>query len=355
MIALVKILKYFSIKKTQFILGFFVMFIGCDLSRELISFSGETMGTTYNIKVISASKIFDVKTIKLEVDSLLNELNKQMSTWDTESEISKFNISSSNKIFHISTSFMTVLRNAYDISVKTNGLFDVTVYDLMKSWGFGPNPLTEIPSQSEIDSILVYTGFNNIILLDNGIIKSHPKTKLDLNAIAKGYAVDIVFYHIQSKGFTDIFIEIGGELRCSGYNQNNEKWLIGIEKPMELISSDNNITGVIKLDNKSVATSGNYRNFINLKGENLGHTINPLTGYPIKTDILSVTTIANSCMEADAWATALMAMDYETGLEILSANNNIKAIWIIKSKDDELQIRMSNNIDLKNSIYPIIK
>ena len=157
-----KFFKYLYYKKAQCILGFFVIFIGCDSPRELILLSGETMGTTYNIKVISASKIFDVKTIKLEVDSLLHELNKQMSTWDTESEISQFNISSSKKIFNISTSFMTVLRNAYDISVKTNGLFDVTVYDLMKSWGFGPNPLTEIPSQSEIDSILVYTGFNNI-------------------------------------------------------------------------------------------------------------------------------------------------------------------------------------------------
>jgi len=351
---LAKFFKYLFFKKAQCILGFFVIFIGCDSSRELILLSGDSMGTTYNIKIISSSKMINKQTIKLEVDSVLDAINKQMSTWDAESEISKFNLSNSMDIFYISTSFMTVLKSAYNISVETNGLFDITVYDLMKLWGFGPKPLEGIPTQTEIDSVLGHTGFNNIVLLEDGLIKNHPKVKLDLNAIGKGYAVDAVFSHIRLKGFTDIFIEIGGEVRCSGYNQNKKRWSIGIEKPIETMPFDKNIACVIELDNNAVATSGNYRNFIDIDGEDIGHTINPLTGYPIQTDIVSVTTISNSCMLADAWATALMAMDYEAGLKIVSKNNNIKAIWILKGHDDALSIRMSSNLDLKNSSYPIL-
>ena len=279
------------------------------------------MGTTYSIKAIPLEKNMDTQILKKGIDSVLFTLNKQMSTWDPSSEISLFNLTHSIESYAISESFRTVLKAALDVSEKTDGFFDITVFDLMKLWGFGPDPNSGIPGQKQVETVLSYTGYEKISVTDKAVIKEHPETKLDLNAIAKGYAVDEVFHFLQSKGFTDLFVEIGGEVQCSGRNQLNKFWSIGIENPSGENTSNQIFAGIVYLDDGAVATSGNYRNFVDLNGKNLGHTINPKTGYPIQTNVLSVTVLSNSCMVADAWATALMVMDYETGLKRVTENS----------------------------------
>ena len=176
-----------------------------------------------------------------------------------------------------------------------------------------------------------------------------------MNAIAKGYAVDQVFQFLQSKGFTDLFVEIGGEVQCSGRNQLNKSWSIGIENPSGGNKSNKIFAGIIYLDGGAVATSGNYRNFVDLSGKILGHTINPNTGYPIQTNVLSVTVLSNSCMVSDAWATALMVMDYETGLEKVTENSDIKVVWILENKDGSRCIAKSIGVNIDDSIYEIIR
>ena len=341
-------------KQTQILLGFLILWIGCSSPRDIIIISGQTMGTSYSIKIIPDKKPFDHTRIDQGIDSILTNVNRQMSTWDPNSEISQFNLTHSTEPYAISESFMMVVKEALDVSEKTDGFFDITVFDLMGIWGFGPDPNSGIPDQKTIETVLSFTGHEKINVTEKTIIKKHPETKLDLNAIAKGYAVDEVFHFLQSKGFIDLFVEIGGEVQCAGRNQLNKYWSIGIENPSGGNKSNQNFAAIVYSDGGAVATSGNYRNFIELDGEILGHTINPKTGYPIRTNVLSVTVLSNTCMVADAWATALMVMDYETGLQKVTENPYIKAVWILDEKDGSRVVAKSVGVKIDDSIYEII-
>ena len=342
-------------KRTQILLGFLILWIGCSSPRDIIIISGQTMGTTYSIKIIHAGLFEAQKKIEQGIDSILTEVNRKMSTWDSNSEISRFNQNQTDSPIPVSPEFLQVVNVAQAISRKTNGAFDVTVFDLMSLWGFGPNPKTGMPTHEEIENVLSHSGWEKIILSDNGIQKQNPKTKLDLNAIAKGYGVDEVFQFLQLKGYTDLFVEIGGEVQCSGRNQRNKYWSIGIENPSGGNKSNQIFAAIVYSDGGAVATSGNYRNFVDVNGEILGHIINPKTGFPLQTNVLSVTVLSNSCMVADAWATALMVMDYETGLKKVTENPNIKAVWILDKKDGSRRVARSVGAKIDNSIYEIIR
>ena len=313
------------------------------------------MGTSYSIKIIPDKNPIDHTRIEQGIDSILTTVNRLMSTWDPNSEISQFNLTHSTEPYAISESFMTVVKTALDVSEKTDGFFDITVFDLMGLWGFGPDPNSGIPDQKQVETVLSFTGREKINVTEKTIIKKHPETKLDLNAIAKGYAVDEVFQFLQLKGYTDLFVEIGGEVQCSGRNQRNKYWSIGIENPSGGNKSNQIFAAIVHSDGEAVATSGNYRNFIELDGEILGHTINPKTGYPIRTNVLSVTVLSNTCMVADAWATALMVMDYETGLQKVTENPYIKAVWILDEKDGSRVVAKSVGVKIDDSIYEIIR
>jgi len=312
------------------------------------------MGTTYSIKAIPIEKNMDTQILKIGIDSVLFSLDKQMSTWDPNSEISQFNLTHSTEPYAISESFRMVVKEALVVSEKTDGFFDITVFDLMGIWGFGPDPNSGIPDQKQIETTLSFTGHEKINVTEKTIIKKHPETKLDLNAIAKGYAVDQVFHFLKSRGYTDLFVEIGGEVQCSGRNQLNKYWSIAIENPSGGNKSNQVFAAIVYSNGGAVATSGNYRNFIELDGEILGHTINPKTGYPIQTNVLSVTVLSNTCMVADAWATALMVMDYETGLKKVTENPYIKAVWILDKKDGSRVVAKSVGVKIDDSIYEII-
>ena len=342
-------------KRTQILLGFLLVWMGCSSPRDIIIISGQTMGTTYSIKIIHVGLFEAQKKIEQGIDSILTEVNRKMSTWDSNSEISRFNQNQTDSPIPVSPEFFQVVNMAQAISRKTNGAFDVTVFDLMSLWGFGPNPKSGMPTHEEIEKVLSFTGYEKIMIDKKSLIKQHPSTKLDLNAIAKGYAVDEVFHFLLSKGFTDLFVEIGGEVQCSGRNQRNKYWSIGIENPSGGNKPDRMFAAIVYSDGGAVATSGNYQNFVNINGEILGHTLNPKTGYPIQTNVLSVTVLSNLCMVADAWATALMVMDYETGLKKVLENPDLKAIWILDNKDGSRRVARSDGAKIEDSIYGIIR
>jgi len=350
MIVLVK--HYFRsiIINAQLLLG--ILFIGCANDRNQFTIEGNTMGTTYSIKFVTSSNEIDVDLIEEGIDSILWQVNKQMSTWDPESEISKFNSWKSEKPYSVSEPLINVIGHSMDISRKTNGLFDITVYELMRLWGFGPNPKYEMPKNDEIKSVLNKTGYEKITINNGTLIKSQKDIKLDLNAIGKGYGVDFVFDYVVGKGLDDVFVEIGGEVRCSGKNRKNRNWTIGIEDPLVNGTDNNGLCAILHLDGGAVATSGNYRNIVDLDGEVLGHTISPETGFPIQNDVLSVTVLSESCMIADAWATALMVMNYKTGYEMVENDPEIDAIWIIKDERNRRYVSMSGQIDIRELIYP---
>ena len=353
MIVLDRINTYHYFIKAQLMLGFLFFYTACEQQNKMSLLTGETMGTTYSIKIVQNTDHIDIESIKIGVDSVLIHINKQMSTWDPKSEISAFNQWSSIKAYPVSKPLLTVIDSAISISIKTDGFFDISIYDLMSLWGFGPNPRIGMPSLNEIKTVLASTGYDKIRVSNNTLAKTHPKVKLDLNAIAKGYGVDIVFQYIKEQGYDNVFVEIGGEVRSSGKNQYNEFWSIGIENPSGGDKKDIQLAAIVDLDQRAVATSGNYRNIVNIDGEVLGHTINPRTGFPIQTNVLSVTVFAQSSMIADGWATALMVMDYQTGLDNINNDKGLEAIWVMEEKDGTRKIGHSSGVIMRKAIYEL--
>ena len=336
-------------------LGFLLLFNRCANIENQYVISGNTMGTTYLVKIITSDNDYEMGSIEKSIDSLLIQLNKQMSTWDPESEISQFNSWNSKVPFAVSNDFLNVVKKSITISKNTGGLFDPTVFDLMSLWGFGPNPRSGFPDMEDVNRVLEHTGIGQIEITDSVLVKRNKRCKLDLNAIAKGYGVDKTFNLLNQKGFKNIFVEIGGEVKCSGKNIKNKNWSIGIEDPSDDGNYEKKISAIISVPNGAIATSGNYRNIVDLDGEILGHTINPQTGFPIQTDVLSVSVLSNSCMESDAWATALMAMNHQTGFALVENQSNINAVWIlVDNYDGKRYFSMSGDIDIKKMIYPLM-
>tara|TARA_S200000501_G_scaffold170493_1_gene160557 strand:+ start:502 stop:1566 length:1065 start_codon:yes stop_codon:yes gene_type:complete len=353
MIALAKRKIKIKKQKARLLLGFLLIYISCEKPIKENKISGMTMGTTYSVKIIDDKKM-NLVTLKYSIDSILVNLNKEMSTWDPESEISRFNRWESTEPYKVSNSFFKVVEKGIDLSQKTNGLFDITVYDLLSMWGFGPNPKSGIPDKQRIQEVLSYTSFENITPAMGSLIKKNPRTKLDLNAIAKGYGVDVVFHFIKSRGFKNVFVEIGGEVRFSGYNRKRKNWSLGLENPPDSSLNNNEPFFCILQNNSSaVATSANYRNFVDLNGAILGHTVNPKSGFPVQTNVLSVTVIAETCMEADGWATALMTLGYIEGSNLLKHNKEVSAIWVLKEKSGSRLIASNKNHNILNPIYKI--
>ena len=301
------------------------------------------MGTTYNVKIIHSTAIENIDQVKFEIDSILVDFNNQMSTWIDDSEISIFNKTLSTEPFKISDEFFYVLEEGKVINQLTDGAFDFTVFSLAANWGFGPDSLVIIdnPEDNKIRQILSYTGSDKIELDYPFIKKTNPHVQLDLNAIAKGYAVDLVYGWLQKSGFKNLFIEIGGEIRCSGFNKDGKNWVIGIDSPVE--NSRQSIFTTVQLQNTALATSGNYRNYLEREGQKINHSINPNTGKPVKTNVLSVSVKSENCLNADAWATALMIMTYDEGIEKINGLDEIEAFWILSDTNGSINQRYTES------------
>jgi len=351
MIVLANLSKKILLKEAHIFVGFFFLYFSCSSPSSISKISGNTMGTTYTIKINSEISNTASEELKFSIDSLLIDLNKKLSTWDTSSEVTRFNNSFGLNGFSISKDFMNVLECAQKISSQTDGYFDITIFDLMSFWGFGPFPRGKPIQIDKIESILSYTGYK-FLKLEEKVYKLNPLLKVDFNAIAKGYGVDKVFQFMIDQGFDNLLVEIGGEVRAQGISSSGTFWTIGVDTPTLNKKSKIPFAAIIELDGNSMATSGNYRNYIEFNGEILGHTINPKIGYPINSNVLSVSTFAKSCMIADAWATALMAMDHQRGVQYLKKVEGVSALWVL---DDNgiTKIKKYGEIKIIDSIYAI--
>ena len=267
----------------------------------------------------------DALDYQSQIDSLLHAVDLSMSTYIPESLISKINRNESNKIDSL---FFRVITEALLIAEETQGAFDPTLAPIVNYWGFG---FEEIQNKDEsiLAELMQSIGYTNISYNDSTIFKTNPNTQLDFNAIAQGFTVDLVGEHLYKLGITNYMIEIGGELKCSGLNADGDLWRIGIDKPSEKIQEDR-FQAIIEVDNKSVASSGNYRKFKvdETTGMKYAHTINPKTGNPVQTNLLGVTIITESCMRADAIATACMVMGLEKSKSYLEKHPEIDALFI---------------------------
>jgi FAD:protein FMN transferase len=280
-------------------------------------FTGKTMGTTYKVKVSPPFKTeLSIEEIKHEVDKELIEINQKMSTYIGSSELSIFNKFNKDTAFKLSPQTHGVIKAAQKISRDSGGAYDVTVGPLVNLWGFGPNGAIEKnPSTSDIEKVKSFIGSDKLILSnDLTARKVHPQVYVDLSSIAKGYGVDQISKLLSSLALNTHMVEIGGEVRVQG----EKTWKIGIEKP-DLRRG--NLAKILPLKNSSVATSGTYRNFFLKDGVRYSHTIDPKTLSPIDHHTISVTVVHPECMWADGFATALMVMGHENGIEMAEKLN----------------------------------
>ncbi|MGD9899644.1 MAG: FAD:protein FMN transferase [Calditrichaceae bacterium] len=325
-----------------FLIIAFAAVSGCS-QREPIQFSGQTMGTTYHVKIADETADAEmVEPIKQEVDALLAEINWQMSTYKPDSEISRFNKFESTEPFVVSRSFVRVLQTAIQISGESGGAFDVTVAPLVDLWGFGKKGRRDSPpSEQEVEAVKKMIGINLIkIVGDTLISKLNPETELDFSAIAKGYGVDMVADLIAGKGFKNFMVEIGGEVVVQGLNGEN-KWKIGVDRPKYNQVPGRELEAVIHVSNAGMATSGDYRNYFVSEEKVYSHTIDPVTARPIINGVASVTVIAPDCMLADAMATAIMVMGTDKGLQWVESKANVEAMIIIREGDQFREVLSS--------------
>ena len=294
---------------------------------------GKTMGTRYHISLIVDTHHHSRENVSIEllheqVKRLLADINLQMSTYIQESEISRFNQLQSTRWFPVSKEFFNVVKTAKRFSTLTHGSFDITAASLVNLWGFGPVNQASIPDSHQINEALQLTGHPLVDIKEStsAIRKLKPLLKIDLSAIAKGYAVDRVSKLLMKLGFNNHLVEIGGEISAKGHNINKKGWQIVIQQPGDKTNLQNVI---IPLNNKAIATSGDYRNYFINKGKRYSHTIDPRTGKPVLHALASVTVLDSSAMKADALATALMVMGEEKGIGFVK-RNKISAYFIIR-------------------------
>ncbi len=304
---------------------------GCSFSekQEVQSLFGYSMGTSYSIKLVAG--LNESRNLQLGIEGVLSNINSRMSTYLPNSDLSKFTEAPLDQALPVDPKTSIVVAKALEIAKTTDGFFDPTVAPLVDLWGFGPTPRNnEVPNEQQILAILDRVGYLAVSVdLNSHYLKRSEIRELDLSAIAKGYAVDEVANYIESKGFSDYLVEVGGEMRFSGQKPNGSAWRIAIEKP---VPGEREPYRIIDVSDAAIATSGDYRNYFEIDGRRFSHSINPRTGYPIEHDLASVTVVMDSCMEADAYATAFSVMGKEAALE-LAERLNI-AVFIIFKKED---------------------
>ncbi|QUM83001.1 FAD:protein FMN transferase [Moritella sp. 5] len=313
------------------LMGLAIFILGCSeqKSTEEVLFSGPTMGTTYHMKVVGFPlSEQDKKNIQVEIDKRLELVNDQMSTYRPNSELSRFNQSVAVTGFEVSRDTAKVVLEALRLNKLTNGALDVTVGPLVNLWGFGPdNKPEQIPSQQQLDIVKQRIGIQHLAATETTLSKDIDGLYVDLSSIAKGYGVDVIAEYFTSLGIENYLVEVGGELRINGVNARGIDWQVAVEKPT---GAGQSVQEVIAVGNNAIATSGDYRNYYELNGERFAHTIDPISGKPIKHKLVSVTVIHTSSMTADALATALMVMGEKDGLEF-AKQQGLAVLMISKS------------------------
>lgn len=310
---------------------------GCSNEPDIIEITGSKMGTTYSITVVADQLPPD--DLSQQIDRLLSKVDSSMSTYKDESEISRFNRLSVGQTQKISSEFAEVIRISQEIWHQSNGAFDPTIGPLVDLWGFGPvDREGQVPSSESIEQVLYNVGFESIILEDLTLSKLAP-VALDVSAVAKGYAVDLVANHLEMLALPDYLVEIGGEIRVSGTNPDGQPWRIALEQPQLFAAVDR----VIEISDSAIATSGDYRNYFEKDGVRYSHTIDPRTGMPIRHKLASVSVIAESCAQADAWATALSVMGAVESKKL--ANQLGLAVYMLVREDDQFVAQHSDKFE----------
>ncbi|HLN21383.1 MAG TPA: FAD:protein FMN transferase [Bacteroidales bacterium] len=303
------------------------------------SFNGLAQGTTYSI-VYDDNMNFEPDSLKSRVEKILDDFDMSLSIYKDSSILSRVN---RNEDISVDSYFREAYYKSVEISELTGGAFDITVGQLVSSWGFGPDEQKNF-RESRLDSLLKLTGMSKVKLVNDKIVKDDPGIKLDFNAIAQGYSVDVVYDYLEGLGFENYLIEIGGEVRVRG-KKAGQNWRIGIDRPTDNnMIPGNDLEAVIRISDEALATSGNYRKFYVENGVKYSHTIDPHTGYPAKNNLLSATIIAPDCATADGIATACMVMGVDKAKEFIQKYPQFAAHFIYSDEQGNFMTWTSESL-----------
>ena len=302
-----------------------------------LAFSGSTMGTTWSVKIVANGvSSAERKNLAAKIEGRLTRVNRLMSTYDPESELSRFNQHTSTRPFALSPETFEVFRVAQEVSELTGGAFDVTVGPLVAAWGFGAtNRVPAPPPPEELATLRQRVGYRLIELdpASSSVVKRHPETVCDLSAVAKGYAVDQVALGLVERGYTDFLVEVGGEMKAGGEREGGGPWRVAIERPEP---AQRSIFKLVKLADQALATSGDYRSYYDKDGVRFSHLIDPRSGRPIAHDLTSVSVVHPSAAYADALATGLGVLGTEEGYT-LAEGRGLAAYFIVREPDGGLR------------------
>jgi thiamine biosynthesis lipoprotein len=329
------------------LLGLFFLLLlglvfGCDAQREIV-ISGRTMGTTYQVKAYTGREI-SAEALKEKIELRLETLNQVFSTYRPDSEISRFNrFYRTGERFAVSADFTRVMETAARIYRLTDGGWDGTVDPLVRLWGFHDKvDRLRIPSKQELQVQRKRIGFNSIEILPEGfLVKTKPVVALDLASIAKGYAVDEIASLLDGEGFGRHLVEIGGEVLATGSKPDGSRWKVGINRPEKGAALDS-VYRVAALTDRAMATSGDYRNFFSQDGIVYTHVIDPRTGYPVQTGVVSASVTADTCAFADGLATALMVLAPDKGLRLVESLEGVECMLVVREAGGGLSDRTSS-------------
>jgi len=297
---------------------------------------GEAQGTYYSISYFDKQN----RDLKPQFDSLLRAFDMSASNYQEQSILSKVNRNDSVVLDDI---FIGNYNLAMRVSKETNGDFDITVRPLVEAWGFGKNSPEDMDS-AIVDEILEFVGFNKVKLENGRIVKDDPRLQLDFDALAQGYSVDVLAMYLESIGVKYYLIDVGGEIYASQSKPNGDLWKVGVETPKDSAAYGEDLAAVLPLSIRGMATSGNYRKFYIKNGIKYAHTINPHSGYPISSRLLSATVIAKTAAEADAYATSFMVMGLERSKEFVSQHPELEVYFIFSNSDGEYEYFASDGL-----------
>lgn len=302
---------------------FILLLFSCKKEGSYYESTGEIFKTSFHIKYKYNRALDD------EINDCLNKFDLSLNPFNKQSIIYKVN---NNEPVEVDDRFIAVFNKAMEVSGISGGTYDITCAPLVNLWGFGYSRMDSV-NQTVIDSLKQFVGYKKVRLEGRRVVKDDPRLQLNASSIAKGYSCDVVAELLESYGITDYMVEIGGEIHANGKNSKGACWLVEIETSRD----------VVELCDRSIATSGNYRNYYIKDGRKYGHTINPLTGYPAESNILSVSVICSGCMTADAFATAFMTMDLEKALSIANQIPGMNCIFIYVDSEGNLKEKKSNS------------
>ncbi len=297
---------------------------------HLITLKGEAQGTTFTIKYIDTLD----RDLGPKVDSLLRAVDASLSLWVDNSTVARFN-AATDTFITADPHFHTMVALSHELWQRTGGAFDPTVLPLVRAWGLGRKSEAELDTMA-VAGLMAAVGMDKLLMLDDGprmpqqptrYVKRDPRLQFDPNGIAQGYTVDLLAIMLEQHGIQDHMVEVGGEVAARGFNPRGASWVIQIDKPVE--GAEHQRQALVALRDRSLATSGNYRKFIEVGGMRYGHTIDPRTGRPAMNRLLSATVVADACADADALATALLVMGPDEARHWLAAEPSYDAYLIM--------------------------